>query len=84
MKLNKTEKKLITTLITRFNECWNSIEKLETDLTKLTSTKELLLNELKTIRGEETQVVNKLKEKYGEDHSLNLETFEIKETPKTC
>ena len=28
--------------------------------------------------------VNKLKEKYGEQYSLDLETYELKETPKAC
>ena len=80
MKLDKTEKNLVESLIVRFHKVWKNIEELETEITKITSVKETLLKELKTIRSEETNIISKLKEKYGEDHSLDLETFEIKET----
>jgi len=84
MQLNKTEKKLITSIVSRFKECWKDMETLEDDLSNLTKQKESLLKSLKAIRKEESKIVNKLKEKYGEDHSLDLETFEIKETEKIC
>ena len=44
----------------------------------------MLLKQLKDIRKDETKIVDELKEKYGEQYSLDLETYELKETPKAC
>jgi septation ring formation regulator EzrA len=84
MKLEKNERIKVQSLIVRFHETWNEIENLEKNLTKISKLKEMLLKQLKDIRKDETKIVDELKEKYGEQYSLDLETYELKETPKAC
>jgi septation ring formation regulator EzrA len=71
------EKNIIREIMTRYSKVHLEIEKLEEQISEIKTQKDNLIKELKLIRKNESLVLESLKEKYGEDATLDLKTLEL-------
>ena len=80
MQLTTTERNEIKGIINNFSSVHNQIEKLEIELKKIEGNRKDLMIELHSIRDKERKLVESLKNKYGENTSLDLETLQLIES----
>ena len=76
--MTKDEKIKVQSVINEYKGCYDRIELLEKEITKLLDNKNQLVNELHTIRANEMKIVSELQTKYGEEASIDLEKLEIR------
>ncbi len=76
--MTKDEKTKVQSIINEYKGCYDRIELLEKEITKLLDNKNQLVSELHTIRSNEMNVVSELQAKYGEEASIDLEKLEIR------
>ncbi len=80
MQLTVHERDEIKNIISKFSSVHNQIENLENELKRIEENRKDLMIELHTIRDKEKNLVELLKNKYGEDTSLDLETLQLVKT----
>ncbi len=80
MQLTNLEKDEIKNIINNFSSVHNQIEKLESELMKIEKNRKDLMMELHSIRDKEKKLVESLKNKYGENTSLDLESLQLIQT----
>ena len=64
-------------IISEYSACYDRIQLLEGEITKLLDNKNQLVDKLHAIRANEMRVVSELQTKYGEEASIDLENLEI-------
>lgn len=75
--MTQNEKSKIKAIMQEYSSCYSEIELLEKEIERLLDNKNKLVERLHSIRDDEMIVVSELKQKYGEDASLDLEKLEI-------
>lgn len=75
--MTQNEKSKIKAIMQEYSSCYNEIELLEKEIERLLDNKNKLVERLHSIRDDEMVVVSELKQKYGEEASLDLEKLEI-------
>jgi septation ring formation regulator EzrA len=75
--MTQNEKNKIKAIMQEYSSCYNEIELLEKEIERLLDNKNKLVERLYSIRDDEMVVVSELKQKYGEEASLDLEKLEI-------
>ena len=75
--MTKDEKIKVQSIINEYKGCYDRIQLLEVEITRLLDNKNQLVDELHSIRANEMLIVSDLQTKYGDEASINLEKLEI-------